>query len=159
MEFHLLYWHWLVIGMLLIVAELFVPSFTIIWFGAAAVIVGLVAWIGFEPELTWQILLWIIVSIALTVAWFRFIKPLSTDRTKAGISREAIVGERGLLIKSPTQEGGRGEVRFSVPVLGSETWPCFIDGQANVGDIVIVKDVLGNTLLVSSNTSGSSKGI
>ena len=149
MDVQLLYWHWLVIGMLLIVAELFVPSFTIIWFGAAAILVGLIAWVGIEPDLHWQLLLWIAFSIAFTVAWFRYIKPLSTDRTKAGISREAIVGERGLLVKVPAEDGGRGEVRFTVPVLGSETWPCLLDGTARTGDTVIVKDVLGNALLVA----------
>ena len=33
MTFTLLYWHWLVFGMILIIAEIFIPSFTIFWFG------------------------------------------------------------------------------------------------------------------------------
>jgi len=146
--FQPLYWHWLVVGMLLIIAELFIPSFTIIWFGLGAILVGGLSWVGFEPELKWQLLLWIILSAGFTAAWFRWIKPLSKDRTKAGIALEAIIGERGLLTKVPPEEGKRGEVRFSVPILGADHWPCILSGTAAIGDTVIVKEVLGNAVLV-----------
>lgn len=36
MDFQMLYWHWLVIGMLLIIGEIFVASFTMFWFGLGA---------------------------------------------------------------------------------------------------------------------------
>ena len=45
MEFKLLYWYWLVFGMLLIMAEIFIPSFTVFWFGLGAIIVALVLWL------------------------------------------------------------------------------------------------------------------
>ena len=43
MELHMLYWHWLVLGVVLVVAEIFIPSFTILWFGLGALVVGVVA--------------------------------------------------------------------------------------------------------------------
>ncbi len=147
-DLQLLYWHWLVFGMLLILVELFTPSFTIIWFGLGALLVGLLSWVGFDPELEWQLLIWILLSVGFTVAWFHWIKPLSTDRTKAGIAREALIGERCLLTKLPVDADSRGEVRFSVPVLGAETWPCLLEGMAKVGDTMIVKEILGNAVLV-----------
>ena len=148
MELQILYWHWLVFGMLLLLAELLIPSFTIVWFGLGALLVGLLTWIDFSTDLKWQLLLWILLSLGFTAAWFRWIKPLSKDMTKAGTAREALIGERCLLIKAPTAEGTRGECRFSVPILGSDTWPCLVDGNARVGDTVIVKDILGNAVLV-----------
>jgi hypothetical protein len=148
-DLQLLYWHWMVFGMVLILAELVIPSFTIIWFGLGAVLVGLLAWLGFDPEFKWQLLLWILFTSGFAAAWFYWIKPLSTDRTKAGLAREAVLGQRCLLTKLPVDPGHRGEVRFSVPMLGADTWPCLLDGVARVGDTVIVKEVLGNTLLVA----------
>jgi membrane protein implicated in regulation of membrane protease activity len=147
-EFQFLYWHWLVLGMVLILAELFIPSFTIIWFGLGALLVGALSWLGFNPELKWQLLLWILASTGFTLAWFRWIKPLSRDMTKAGTSREAFLGERCLLTKAPIEPGARGECRFSVPILGSDTWPCIVDGSARVGDTLVVKEIMGNALLV-----------
>ncbi|MDT8419801.1 MAG: NfeD family protein [Desulfuromonadales bacterium] len=157
MDFQLLYWHWLAFGMLLILAELFVPSFTIIWFGLGALLVGLLAWVGIEPALQWQLLSWILLSAGLTAAWFRWIKPLSTDRTKAGLARESMIGERCLLIRLPAGDDSRGEVRFSIPMLGAETWPCLLEGSAQVGDTMIVKDVMGNAVLVSRADSTASR--
>lgn len=152
-----LYWHWLVAGMLLIVAELFIASFTIFWFGLGACLVGLILWLGPELSLTWQILLWLVSSLLFTLAWFKFIKPLSVDRTMAGLSREAVMGERGLLIKATGNSGQRGEVRFQVPLLGSDTWPCISNTPIKAGETVEVRDVMGNALVITPVSSESAQ--
>ena len=38
-------WHWLVLGFSLMIAEIFIPTFASLWFGAAAVIVAALAWL------------------------------------------------------------------------------------------------------------------
>ena len=66
MDIQLLYWHWLVIGMILVVGEIFIPSFTILWFGLGALVVGLVEM--FIPmSLSTQILVWTVSSVLFTV--------------------------------------------------------------------------------------------
>ena len=75
-----------------------------------------------------------------------------TDRTKAGISREAIVGESGQVITIP-EEGKRGIVRFTTPLLGADEWPFICDQKISSGDRVYVKDVSGNTLIVEKRDS------
>jgi membrane protein implicated in regulation of membrane protease activity len=69
------------------------------------------------------------------------------DKTKAGISREAAVGQIGTVIK-PAAENVRGIVRFSVPLLGQDEWPYICEAQLNSGDRCKVIDVLGNSLLI-----------
>ena len=69
------------------------------------------------------------------------------DRTKAGISREAIVGKDGQVIKAPCQDQ-RGMLRFTTPVLGSEEWPFICEQAVAVGERVVVTDISGNTLIV-----------
>jgi inner membrane protein len=143
-----LYWHWLVAGMLLIVSEIFLASFTIFWFGLGACLVGLFLWIGVDLSLNWQILLWVFSSVIFAFGWFKIIKPLSIDRTMAGLSREAVLGERGLMIKETGKPGQRGEVRFQVPLLGSDTWPCIANEPIKAGETIEVQDVMGNALVV-----------
>ena len=104
MEFKVLYWYWLVFGMLLIIAELFIPSFTVFWFGLGAIIVSLILWLLPDMTVSWQLFIWAIASIVFTFLWFKFFKPLMTDRTKAGISREAVLGESGQVIKTPQED-------------------------------------------------------
>jgi membrane protein implicated in regulation of membrane protease activity len=147
MQIKVLYWYWLVFGMLLMIAELFIPSFTIFWFGLGALIVALILWLLPELSLSWQLFIWAIASIVFTLLWFTFFKPLMTDRTKAGISREAVIGESGRVIRVP-QESRRGVVRFATPLLGDDEWPFICEQTVASGDRVFVKDFSGNTLIV-----------
>ena len=144
----LAYWHWLVFGMLLIGFEIFIPSFTALWFGLGALIIGGVLLLDPNVTLLWQLVVWPVSSSAFTWAWFRFFKRLAPDRTKAGLSREAIIGETAQVIRAP-HESARGMLRFATPKLGSEEWEFISDQPVNVGDRVAVRDVSGNTLIVT----------
>ena len=83
----------------------------------------------------------------MALAWFKYLKPLSVDRTKAGLSREAIVGEVGQVISAPGEER-RGRMRFPAPILGADEWQIISSDSLAIGDRVRVKDVSGNSLLV-----------
>ena len=151
-NFQMLYWYWLVFGMILILLELAVPSFTIFWFGLGALVVGVLLLLAPGISLTVQILVWIIASSAFVIFWFKVIKPRMTDRTNAGISREAVLGETAMVTRIP--EGDRrGEMRFAVPMLGSDTWPFISVDEVVVGERVMVQDVSGNTMMVKKVTS------
>ena len=150
MEFKVLYWYWLVFGMLLIIAEIFIPSFTIFWFGLGGIIVAGILWLSPDLLLSWQLFFWAIASCVFTFLWFKFFKPLMKDRTKAGISKEAIIGESGQVIKVP-DKGKRGIVRFTTPLLGDDEWPFMSQDKIALGDRVFIKDISGNTLIVDKN--------
>lgn len=148
---NILWWHWVVMGLVFIGLELVIPSFTIVWFGLGAVLVGIVTAIVPSLPLSAQILTWTVVSAGLTVAWFRFFKPRS--RTFAGSSKDAIIGERGLVIKAAgTYDKGR--VRFQLPLLGADEWPCMSDEPLEVGDRIRVVDVEGHLLKVEKTDKG-----
>ncbi|MBI5556235.1 MAG: NfeD family protein [Deltaproteobacteria bacterium] len=147
MNFNIVDWYWLVFGMVLIIAEMFIPSFTIFWFGLGALLVGGVLWLFPGLSLSWQLFIWAMASSLFTFLWFKFFKPLMPDRTKAGVSREAILGETGQVIKSQV-ENKEGVVRFTTPLLGSDEWPFICEETVNPGDRVYVKDISGNTLIV-----------
>lgn len=152
MEFQLAYWHWLVIGMLLIISEIFVPNFTIVWFGLAAIVVSGLMLIFPGLSLTWQLFTWAVTSCILTFLWFKLIKPRMVDRTNAGIARESLLGQTGQVIKAPV-EGRNGVLRFSVPMLGSDEWSFFCSEPVSAGDRVVVKEISGNTLIVAAMPS------
>lgn len=141
-------WHWLVLGVVLIISEMFLTTFATLWFGVAAVIVALLAWLLPISEFI-QIVLWIMLSIIMVVAWFKFIKPLSIDRTKAGLGGGVIIGELGMIVIRPTPDRV-GTVRFSVPIVGATEWMCRTRGEeVEVGQRVVVVDVVGNELVVA----------
>ena len=119
MSFEIEYWHWVVFGVLLVLSEIALTTFFIFWFGIAAIIVGAVLFFLPELSLSWQIFIWTILSSVLAFFWFKYLKPLSIDRTKAGLSREAILGEVGQVISVPSADK-RGRLRFPAPILGAD---------------------------------------
>ena len=142
-------WHWLVLGFVLLIIEMFVPTFASLWFGGAAIIVAALAWL-LPISVSMQIIIWLVLSAIFLLAWFKFIIPLSVDRTKAGLGGSVIIGETGMIIVAPQLERA-GVVRFSVPIVGAAEWMCRTSGeQVAVGDRVIVTDIVGNELIVSS---------
>lgn len=147
MAFEILYWHWIVFGVLLLLSELALTTFFIFWFGIAAILVGSLLFLFPGIALSIQILVWTVLSSMLAFAWFKYLKPLSIDRTKAGLSREAIVGEVGQVILAPLEDR-RGRLRFPAPVLGADEWDIIASPGIEIGDRVRVVDVSGNSLIV-----------
>ena len=149
MELVLQFWHWIVFGIALVICEAFIGTFYVIWFGVAAIVVGLLLALFPGMNLAVQLLLWGALSTIAAFSWFKWLKPLSPDRTKAGLSREALLGEIGQVLSPPNGER-RGKLRFPAPVLGSDEW--LIIGQGDdplqPGDRVNVVDLSGNTLIV-----------
>jgi inner membrane protein len=141
----LAWWHWAVGGIVLIVAELVVPSFVLIWFGLGALVVALavaLSAIGF----TLQLGLWLIVSLVLVAGWFKVFKP-SMHKTKIGMADANVVGEIGMLVHdvAPFE---KGEVRFQKPILGADVWECIADEPIKSGARVRVVAVEGSFLKV-----------
>lgn len=141
----LAWWHWAVGGIALIIAELVVPSFVLIWFGLGGLVVALavaLAGIGFTAQLG----LWLIVSLVLVAGWFKVFKP-GMHKTKIGMADANVVGEIGMLVRdvAPFE---KGEVRFQKPILGADVWECFADEAIKSGARVRVLGVEGSYLKV-----------
>lgn len=141
------WWYWVVAGFCLIGLELIVPSFTIIWFGLGALVVALLTFLWPSFPVAGQVLLWSVASVCFTVMWFKFLRP-KKDRTHAGMSKEGIVGETGIIIRGTDDSYGRGTVRFRISVLGADEWGCYSEQILNVGDSVRVVDIEGQILKV-----------
>ena len=63
---------WLIAGIILILSEFIIPGFIICFFGASAIITGILYW--FIPALTfaWQILLFAVLGVLLLIACRRY---------------------------------------------------------------------------------------
>lgn len=140
-------WHWFVAGIALMLCELVLPAFAALWFGIAAVMVSILLWLLPWMSLSVQLITWIILSILCTILWFKFIRPLSTDKTKAGLPREATIGQIGMVIQIGLNHE-QVKVRFPVPVLGADEWLCRAIVPVAVGDRVSIIDILGNDLVI-----------
>ncbi len=140
------WWQWAVAGIVLVLAELAVPAFVLIWFGLGALVVALVVAILPQCSTTVQLSVWLVVSISLVGLWFKIFKP-NIHKTRVGMSDYNLIGEIGLLTHevAPFQNG---EVRFQKPMLGSDVWPCMADETILAGARVKVLAIEGSFLKV-----------
>ena len=141
------WWHWIVLGVALVVAELAVPAFFVIWFGFGAMLVGVALLAMPELALSAQIGLWVLASVAMTVLWFRIFRR-TQHKTLIGTAAGEVIGEIGLLV-SAVAPFERGKVRFQRPVLGAEEWACMAESAIAAGERVRVVSVEGSFVKVT----------
>ena len=143
------WWHWAVSGIALLLAELAVPAFVLIWFGLGALLVALATALLPEMGLTVQLAGWLVLSLALVVAWFKIFRP-NAHKTRVGMSDDYVIGEVGLLTRS-VAPFEKGAVRFQKPILGSEAWDCIADEAIAAGERVKIVAVEGSLLRVGKS--------
>lgn len=142
----LLWWHWAVLGFGLVLAELVVPTFVMVWFGLGGFLVmaALLLWPGLP--LDGQLLLWTLSSIAMTILWFRVFRR-DAHKSTVGRASASLEGEVGMIVE-PVAPFKSGKVRFQKPLVGSDLWDCLAEVPIEVGARVRVEKVEGNIVTV-----------
>ncbi|MGH1439481.1 MAG: NfeD family protein [Cellvibrionaceae bacterium] len=146
LDVNVIYWHWIVFGLALITIELFAPVFVMLWLGLAAIIVGLLS-LFIALGISTELVLWAVLSTAFLLLWHKFISPKMANRTLAGLSREAIIGQIGM-VTTYSEQQGRGKLKFPAPIVGNDEWEFIYSGKLQNGDKVQVADISGNSLIV-----------
>lgn len=134
------WWGWIVVGAVLLAAEVVVPTdFFLLFLGASALLVGLLGLIGWDGAVWAQ---WLAFA-ALAVASLVFLRGWLRARPSAGV-RDTVVGETAIATE-PIAAGGVGRVE-----LRGATWSARNAGEEPVapGDRLRVSHVEGLTLHV-----------
>lgn len=145
-------WHWLALSLLFFIIELIVPSFVSLALGLAALFIAIIAWLWYG---SWLVIvsLWLILSVLFVAIGLLYIKPKLRTKAKLDHGIDELVGQVGMIVISPTSTQ-LGKIRFFVPLLGADEWPCHSQNTIPiaVGDRAIVLDIVGNELLVKAMT-------
>lgn len=106
----ILWWHWLVLGLLLMLGELATPGgFYILFFGVGAVVTGLMALAGVANSAV-QMLLFTVFSVAsLMLFRSRVLSWMQVDPQAPAV--DALVGEIGTVV-DPLSPGAFGKVEL-----------------------------------------------
>lgn len=138
---------WVVLGVILIVAEIFTSGFVLLWFGAGAIAAALAALAG--AGYPFQFLIFFIVSIALTAASrtiFTNYLVRNTDEGGYKTGAESLPGQVGTVVSSSQGALSEGAVK----VYGS-TWTAYpAEGEEplEAGSRVVVESVRGASIYV-----------
>jgi membrane protein implicated in regulation of membrane protease activity len=98
-------WNWLILGVVLMVIEIFAPGVFMLWLGLAALVVGLAS---FAVTWTWQsqIIAFAALSIAMVPLWRHFARRGAASTDKPFLNRRAagLVG-RAFTLEKPIVDG------------------------------------------------------
>lgn len=115
---HLAFWHWLVFGVLLMALEVFVPAMLVMWFGFGAIVTGLLLWLIPDMGLSWQLLIFAVVSGVSVLGWrkSRFREEnISSDSPDLNNRLHSHIGKEYVLTEAIIN--GRGTMR-----VGDTAW-------------------------------------
>ena len=112
-----LWWHWIVFGILLLILEMSTGTFFILGLGVAAIIVGVLDTL-LGTSFTAELGIWMVLSVLAIAAWFKwFREPPVTDSGQSNYRLDTL----GTVLEE-IHPHARGKVTFDSPVLGNTSW-------------------------------------
>lgn len=122
---------WMVIAVILAVAEMFAGTFYLLWLGTSCFAAGLVGLA--TPDAIWlQVLVAAIVGVVLTLNTKRLTSRFTKSPGYVENPIDALIGKRGLVLEvSPDGD-------TIVVKIGSETWTAKVEEWISKGDHVVV---------------------
>jgi len=141
---NILWWHWVVIGVVLLIIEMSVGTFLFLGIGLAAAVVGGMDYF-FHTTFLVELLTWTGLSIAALAAWVTWFKEptiATTGQSNHGLD----VGGTVSVAIEPHQ---RGEVLFDTPVLGNTLWHASSEVSVPEGTRVRIVEVNGQLIEVT----------
>ena len=104
-----LWWVWILIAAIFVVAEIFTAGFFILWFGIGAAIAGVLALLG--ARIAWQWLAFVIISALLFAVSRRFAERF-TKKQPPGVGADRFVGKIGVVLEDIDNINNTGRVRI-----------------------------------------------
>jgi len=141
----LLWWHWVVFGLILITTEIFLGTFLMLGLGVAAMIVGIMDLLFFFA-LNTELFLWIVLSLLSIIIWFKYLKDVNIDHT--GQSNYSL-DTQGIVVE-PIEAYGRGKVKFDTPVLGNTIWHATSKEDIPAGSRIKIVEIKGQLIVVEA---------
>lgn len=136
-------WHWLVLGFILLIAEIAIPGVFLLWWGLAAIVVAGIMKLFPDLPLSSLAVIYAIIAMILSVIWWRYQHGKDqADQSNRALNQRnhAMIGSRGKVLEMAENGIGRG-------AFGDTTWR--IKGLGlSVNDIIEVTGVDGITLNV-----------
>ncbi|WP_373030411.1 NfeD family protein [Sulfurovum sp.] len=139
----ILWWHWIVFGIALLILDMSMGTFFILGLGIAAIIVGVLDTfldISFTVELT----IWMILSILAIAAWFKWFREHPVTDSGQSNYRLDTLG----IVMEDIQPHSRGKVTFDTPVLGNTSWHAISKVDIDKGSRVKIVQINGQLIEV-----------
>ena len=139
-----MWWHWVIVGLVLLLVEVVTMTFLFAGFAIAAFIVAVTMLLVGLP-FPMQLALWSLLAVAVFLKW----RSLEARKQAPDVGQSDMgLSTKGTVIE-PIAPGGKGRVRFDVPVLGNSEWIATADEALEPGTRVRIVDITGQLIKVA----------
>ncbi|MDQ7085415.1 MAG: NfeD family protein [Sulfurovum sp.] len=143
----ILWWHWIVFGVVLLIIEMNTGTFVTLGLGLAMMIVGLLD-LFMDLSFITEIIIFSVCSILFFVTWKRWLK----TPTVTSIGQSNHTFDTLGTVSSEILKHQKGRVTFDTPVLGTSTWIATSDETLSENTRIKIVDIKGQLMLVSPHT-------
>lgn len=135
---------WTIVAVVMIVAEVFISGFFIVWFGVGA-IPALVASLIWPKNITLQLFVYLVSTIVLLLSTRKIANRLYKSGSQEMVGANRLINKPGVVIEDIINHDGKGLVRVE-----HEQWRAQADGDEQIakGEKVEVLRVDGTKLVV-----------
>ncbi|MFQ5932735.1 MAG: nodulation protein NfeD [Nitrospiraceae bacterium] len=135
---------WLILGLVLALAEMLIPGFFVLWFGVGAFLASLLAWLGAAQAVQVGVFLagsFLLLVFSRTI--FRSV--LFRSRESIPTNIEALKGRSGVAVKAI-----EGSLKPGLVKIGGEVWSAICEDDTRVakGAKVEILEIVGNKVRV-----------
>lgn len=141
----IVFWHWWIVGILLLGIELMLPAQFFLWLGISAGLTGGILLVAPNIGWQWQMVFFGVLSIASIVGWRQYQKKFPTHSDEPMLNRRGSQYVGRTFELSEEMALGRGKINVD-----DTTWRAECDAVADLpaGSRVKVVDIDGTTLKV-----------
>jgi len=134
---------WMILGFVLLIAEMFTTTFFIMWFGVSALFTALVSWLWVD-SLTFQLLIFAVCSFLLVLFTRKLTNKFSGEPSRK-ITQDEIIGKIGLVTETILADHSKGIVKID----GQEWRACSVNGvEIEKGKNVVIQRLQGVKIYV-----------
>ncbi len=137
-------WHWLCLGIFILLGELLGAGGFLLGIGASAIAVSILKFL--IPGTAWylQFIIFGSMSIVLTLLYWKRFKTFNekTENPLLNLSMKGMIGMKAKLVTD--LENGSGKVQ-----IGDTMWTVYSKERASTGDVVSIVDISGTGFTVA----------
>ena len=137
-----MWWIWIALAAILLIAEIFTAGFFLLWFSIGAASAGILSMLGVGRPA--QLIVFILASGILFVFGRRFAERVTVNQPP-GIGADRFVGQKGVVVENIDNNTNKGRI-----MIGSDEWRAKSDngGIISKGTIVEVMRIDGTKAIV-----------
>ena len=141
----ILWWHWIVLGFLLLILEMNTGTFLILGLGLASIIVGVLD-LAIDLTFTSEVMIWTVLCVLSLVAWKLWVKEEHVSDSGQSNYKLDTIGT----VTEDIEPNHRGKVTFDTPILGNTSWTATSGSSISKNTRVKIVEIHGQLIEVQT---------